>query len=562
MMHLHRWASMVQRKRTAGSAPTRRSTRGQKAPEDEPDSHNADTIEPDPLPEEPSPTPRKRAKTGKYSGKPDPATEEGLQDEYMIDSKEPTNHATDINNDLEESDTSKTAPQTRSKLSLQTDNLNGADGEAMQDESPTTEVSQKLGSVDIETPRKQTQSTSSTKATRSKGKAVDTDMMDELSTMITTDSVRRSGRARKANPIYDEDKILDTAEKQREIPTPKPKPPRKQEAGPKTTAKGSKTGVWSSQHLLTSKRSKLINAEANLLTTLAQMIFNENTWGLFTDEEKTELLSLLHPIDTEITDPDHDPANPPPRIPTPTLFQNLNNDAFRSAFAELQDDLATGSYEPSYIKRAEEALRQRLGPMADKVDDLKNKEFEEWWGQKQAVFYGDAGAATNITLYELCRHKIFRPGDMFEYKRTFAGSKGSITVEKVCRLDSVELSEESPAARKKKEVCTMTFRYPAGTRKFLLEDHAGSSKAAGEDKNAKGHKEKDITIQVNTLAQLEFAILDEDGTVKASDPIKFKKYPSANAWKTFMVRRNDEFLGGTFVMRQDYYEKKAATFEK
>ncbi|EWC44572.1 hypothetical protein DRE_06653 [Drechslerella stenobrocha 248] len=286
------------------------------------------------------------------------------------------------------------------------------------------------------------------------------------------------------------------------------------------------------------------------------MIFNENTWGLFSDEEKNELLSLLHPIDSEITDPDHDPANPPPRIPTPILFQNLNNDAFRTAFAELQDDLATGSYEPSYIKKAEEALQARLGPLADKVDDMKNKDFEEYWGQKQAVFFGDAGGATNITPYELCQRKVFRAGDQFEYKRTFQGGP---TVEKVCEFDGAELLEDGATARKKKDACTMTFRYPAGTRKFLVGQHEGDDKDAGEGSSKSTTVGRDITIQVNTLAQLEFAILDEDGTVKASDPVKFKKYPSANAWKVFTVRRKDENLGSTFMMRQNYYEKTMAS---
>ncbi|KAK6344214.1 hypothetical protein TWF696_007856 [Orbilia brochopaga] len=546
---------MVQRKRTAGSAPSRRSTRGQKAPEDEPDSKNTDAVDADPPPEEPQPTPRKRARTRKSDGKTDPAIEGDLQDEPMVDTNGSADNAIILDNAPEEGDARDAA--TLSKPSLQTDNIDGADEDAMRDESPTTEVSQKLGSVDIETPRKQNQSTSTTRSTRSRGKAQaeDTDMVDELSTFITEEPIRRSGRARKTNPNYDEDKLLDAARKQLEIPPPKPRPPRKTDAGPKNAGKGTKAGPTSSHHLLTSKRSKLIKAEAN-------MIFNEATWSLFTEEEKTELLSLLHPIDTEVTDVDHDPADPPPRIPTPELFRNLNNDAFRSAFAELQDDLAIGSYEPTYVKKADEALRQRLGPMADKVDDVKNKEFEEFWGQKQAVFYGDAGGATNVTLYELCQRKIFRPGDIFEYKRTFSGNKGGITVEKVCEFESVELMPDSPSTRKKKEACIMTFRYPSGTRKFLR----GKSSNGNGDIQEEGSKEAmetpDITIQVNTLAQLEFAILDEDGTVKASDPIKFKKYPSANAWKTFMVRRNDEFLGSTFVMRQDYYEKTAATSQK
>ncbi|KAF3922656.1 hypothetical protein ABW21_db0202234 [Orbilia brochopaga] len=538
------WTIMVQRKRTAGSAPPRRSARGQKAPEDETDSNDADIVKSDLPLEEPQPTPRKRARTRRSGNETSLTREDDPEDELMADINESTDNATNAEDVPEERDAAS-----RTKFN---DNIASANEDPARAESPTTEVSLKLGSVDIETPRRQTPSTRSTRS-KGKGRADDTDMLDELSTIVTGDSIRRSGRARKTNPIYDEDKFLDAAEKQLQIPPTKSRPARKADtdepikSSPKGGGKGAKTGPASSHHLLTNKRSRLVKAEAN-------MIFNENTWGLFTEEEKLELLSLLHPIDTEITNPEYDHVDPPPRIPTPDLFRNLNNDAFRSAFAELQDDLATGSYEPNYVKKAEEALRQRLGPMSDKVDNMKNKEFEEFWGQKQAVFYGDAGAATNISLYELCQRKIFKPGDMFEYKRTFSGSKSGITVEKVCELESVELAEDSPTTRKKKEACTMTFRYGAGTRKYPL-GKLGDTKGEGSEK---AEQDPDVILEVNTLAQLEFAILDEDGTVKASDPVKFKKYPSGNAWKTFMVRRNDEFLGSTFVMRQDYYEKTAA----
>ncbi|KAF3931530.1 hypothetical protein ABW19_dt0206767 [Dactylella cylindrospora] len=306
---------------------------------------------------------------------------------------------------------------------------------------------------------------------------------------------------------------------------------------------------------------------AEVSQQLEGMIFNEDMWSLFTEDEKNELVSLLHPIDSEITDPNADPANPPPRIPTPILFQNLNNDAFRSAFAELQDDLATGSYEPGYVKKAHEALEQRLGPMADAVDDIKNKEFEEYWGQKQAVFFGDAGEAANVTLYELCQQRLFKSGDIFEYKRGF---QGGLMVEKVLELLKVELLEDGPGVKKKKDACTLTFRCPPGTNKFLAEspvgtfngESAGSEDADGEasihaENNENGGK-KDIILQVHSLAQLDTVILDEDGTVKAADPEKYKKYPAGNSWKTFTVRRNDEFLGSVFMMRQRYYEKSAA----
>ncbi|KAK6511554.1 hypothetical protein TWF481_000469 [Arthrobotrys musiformis] len=519
---------MAQKKRTTGPASKRKSARNAKEPVPEVDDHDVGDIGEEPTRDILHQSPRKKAKTEKSS----------LVDEDAA--KEEPMH------DVESSAPSATAGV--SPKGTEAEGVESADAD-MQADSPLAEVSQQLEEVDIETPRKQKKveptpigrTTRSTRSTRSKAnEQEDTNMVDELADFAAPEAPRRSGRARKANPVYDEDKYLDTAGKQLEQPSPKRK----------ALGKAAKGGVWSATHLLTSKRSKIINAECN-------MIFNENTWGLFTDEEKDQLLSLLHPIDKEVTFPDQDPDLPPPRIPTPELFQNLNNDAFRTAFAELQDDLATGSYEPAYIKQAEEAMRLRLGPMADKVDDVKNNEFEEYWGQKQAVFIGDAGLSAGITLYELCQQKMLRPGDIFEYKRTF---QGGITIEKVCGLDSVELSEDGAGAKKKRDACIMTFRYPSGTRKFLVgnrDDDVGEGSSTKPPEKA--DHEKDLTIQIYNLAQLEVALLDEDGTLKASDPGKYgKQYPHGNAWKQFVVRRNDEFLGSVFTIRQGYYEKKAA----
>ncbi|KAK6334950.1 hypothetical protein TWF718_010391 [Orbilia javanica] len=544
---------MVQKKRGTGSASKRKTTRNTKELDSELHVHDADDIGVDPQTENPAPSPRKKAKTERLPLVEDEAgREEPMHD---VGSSAPLATSSGDANQLQEGDIAggtqaSSQSKSQSHQYLKETKGGGLVDTDMEAGSPLAEVSQQLEDVDIETPRKQkksdsaptTKTTRSTRSTRSKGnKLGDADMVDELANVATSESPRRSGRARKAKPEYDEDKYLDAAERQLEQPSPKTK----------ISGKALKGGVWSANHLLTSKRSKIITAECN-------MIFNENTWGLFTEEEKTELLSLLHPIDTEITFPDQDPALPPPRIPTPELFQNLNNDAFRSAFAELQEDLASGSYEPTYVKKAEEALNLRLGPMADKVDDVKNKEFEEYWGQKQAVFFGDAGLSAGITLYELCQQKMLRSGDVFEYKRSF---QGGLLVEKVCELDSVQLAEAAPGVKKKKDACILTFRYPSGTKKFLV---GGRDDDLGEGTSSRAAEkiERDITIQVNSLAQLEVAILDEDGTVKASDPIKYaKQYPNGNAWKQFTVRRNDEFLGSVFTIRQGYYEKKAAREE-
>ncbi|EWC44571.1 hypothetical protein DRE_06652 [Drechslerella stenobrocha 248] len=255
---------MVQRKRTAGPA-SQRSTRSQKLPENEHDVQNthAHAAKVDPQLEEAQSMPRKRARTRKSDGAVDPSADGDLKDELMIDS-EYTDHAAGADDKPQKSDAPEAAESGESQphLAPQTHSLDQANEAIMRDESPTTEMSRGLEGVDIKTPKKQDSmpnTPKSTRSTRPRGKApaVDANITDEPSSIVTEEPTRRSGRVRKANPIYNEDKYLDAAEKQREIPLPKPK------SKPKAPGTAAKTGVWSAHHLLTSKKSKIINAEAN-----------------------------------------------------------------------------------------------------------------------------------------------------------------------------------------------------------------------------------------------------------------------------------------------------------
>lgn len=63
-----------------------------------------------------------------------------------------------------------------------------------------------------------------------------------------------------------------------------------------------------------------------------------------------------------------------------------------------------------------------------KFDKWKDKEFEEFWGQKQKLYWESyAGEATQVKLETLVEQDVVRKGDVWTYARAFVvgGDKGS-----------------------------------------------------------------------------------------------------------------------------------------
>ena len=96
-------------------------------------------------------------------------------------------------------------------------------------------------------------------------------------------------------------------------------------------------------------------------------------------------------------------------------------------------------------------------------DAWKEKEFEEFWGQKQRVSHtARAGMATNVKLSTLVEHGLFQTGDIWSYARCFGRGDQAIVIEKDCELVGTDST-------------SLSFEIPTGTRRYLSKAQSGLS---------------------------------------------------------------------------------------
>jgi hypothetical protein len=97
----------------------------------------------------------------------------------------------------------------------------------------------------------------------------------------------------------------------------------------------------------------------------------------------------------------------------------------------FQEDVASGRYDPEWIRQARESMADRA---EGDFDMWKEREYEEFWGQKQKMAQNViAGESNKIKLETLVRNDAFQVGDIWCFSRSFASSKGKkpgILVEK------------------------------------------------------------------------------------------------------------------------------------
>lgn len=166
---------------------------------------------------------------------------------------------------------------------------------------------------------------------------------------------------------------------------------------------------------------------------IKKLFSNPKAWECLEEEEKRELLSLLpghiHP------NPDPDPDNPDAKIPPlPERFLRYDNN-WRAALRHFQNDLESGRYKPEWQRQARQAVRERA---EGKFDDFKEREFEQFWGQKQKINHGViAGESSKVKLETLVQHGMVQVGDVWKYSRVF-GLKNSqsaqVVVEKEAKV--------------------------------------------------------------------------------------------------------------------------------
>ncbi|KAL8999148.1 MAG: hypothetical protein Q9169_001927 [Polycauliona sp. 2 TL-2023] len=218
----------------------------------------------------------------------------------------------------------------------------------------------------------------------------------------------------------------------------------------KAPPRASKKDPYSLEQLLTSDKSKLI--EIDLHGMLADFFSNPNNWTQVSAEDKDFIRDLLPPH-TELTSDGSIPND----------FWKYNSE-FRLNCRNLQEDLRTGRMDPEWQTQAQQAMEERA---TGAFDNFKEREFEEYWGQKQKVDWQYlAGDASKIKLEELLDAGLFREGDVWSFDHTFGRRNEAITVQKECKI--VNMDGKS-----------LTFAIPPGQLKFArcFDQLAGSSEA-------------------------------------------------------------------------------------
>ncbi|KAJ6134132.1 hypothetical protein N7523_000454 [Penicillium sp. IBT 18751x] len=206
-------------------------------------------------------------------------------------------------------------------------------------------------------------------------------------------------------------------------------PPSGQKASPakRPPRKPVARGKWSEEKLLTSDKSVLIHED------LVKLLAKPEAWNLLEEAEKREILALLpadiHPdADLSLTDPEY-------RIPPlPQEFIRYSTN-WREGIRVFQLDLENGRYDPQWLRQAENARRKRAN---GDFDNFKEREFEEFWGQKQRMdMAAAAGEHGRIQLRELVAAGVVKLGDVWRFNFVFGRGENRLVIDKEARVHEI-----------------------------------------------------------------------------------------------------------------------------
>ncbi|KAL9630856.1 MAG: hypothetical protein Q9204_004507 [Flavoplaca sp. TL-2023a] len=205
----------------------------------------------------------------------------------------------------------------------------------------------------------------------------------------------------------------------------------------KAPPRASKKDPYSLEQLLTSEKSKLIDIDLHGM--LADFFTDPDNWAQVSAEDKDFIRTLLPPH-VELTDDGSVPSD----------FWNYNPE-FRLDCRNLQEDLRTGRMDPEWQVQAHQAMEERA---TGAFDTFKEREFEEYWGQKQKVdSHYLAGDASKIKLEELLDAGLFREGDVWSFDHTFGRGDEAVTIQKDCKIMNINGK-------------SVTFAIPPGQLRF------------------------------------------------------------------------------------------------
>ncbi|CAG8019122.1 unnamed protein product [Penicillium salamii] len=252
----------------------------------------------------------------------------------------------------------------------------------------------------------------------------------------------------------------------------------------------SSRGKWSEDQLLASDKSALIDMD------LVKLLAHPGAWNCLEETEKREILALLPPDvhpEAQIVTEDSDAKIPP----IPDSFVRYSNN-WRDGVRQFQLDLQNGRYDPKWLRQAQEARERRA---EGAYDAFKEREYEQFWGQKQrAAWKASAGESARVKLGTLIKEGVIQLGDVWKFYFVYGKGADRLVIDKETRIDAIDRAK-------------LTFAVPPGQKAFL------HSKFDGDRKQSTPKKE-DIKIDTQTESTPVTASSSHD-----TAPVEKKKSP-------------------------------------
>jgi hypothetical protein len=160
------------------------------------------------------------------------------------------------------------------------------------------------------------------------------------------------------------------------------------------------------------------------------LLSQPQAWNCLEENEKQEILALLPPdVHPDAQAAADDPSTNIPPIPD-NFIRYSNN--WRDGVRQFQLDLENGRYDPEWLQQAQDAREQRE---RGEFDNFKEREYEEFWGQKQKVFNrAAAGESARVKLGTLISEGVILLGDIWRFNYVYGRGPGRIVIEKEVRV--------------------------------------------------------------------------------------------------------------------------------
>ncbi|CAI7653614.1 unnamed protein product [Penicillium glandicola] len=248
-------------------------------------------------------------------------------------------------------------------------------------------------------------------------------------------------------------------------------------------------GKWTEEQLLTSDKSLLIDLD------LVKLLAHPEAWNCLEESDKREILDLLPPDVHPEADVTSDDPNAKIK-PIPDSFIRYSNN-WRDGVRQFQLDLQNGRYDPEWLHQAQEARKQREN---GDFDDFKEREYEQFWGQKQKVnARAPAGESARVKMGTLIDEGVIQLGDVWRFYYVYGRGASRIVIDKEVRIldcNGVKL----------------TFAIPPGERVFLRTNFDKAEPSSKPEKVKKA-----VKVDIDTEPQPVASPCD-DKQLKEEDP--------------------------------------------